>query len=129
MLLLAAKSGLAQHQKHRVIIAVTSPDESDWKLVLGNTRNILAGYAPDAAQVEIDVFGPGIKMLVKPSDVDPEIQALEARHVRFVACENTMRGHHLTLKDLVDGVQPVPSGAVELVDKQEQGWAYIKGGR
>ena len=40
-----------------------------------------------------------------------------------------MRFHHLELKDLVPGAIPVPAGIVEVVEKQEQGWIYIKGGR
>jgi intracellular sulfur oxidation DsrE/DsrF family protein len=40
-----------------------------------------------------------------------------------------MRARHLELKDLLPGVTPVPSGIVEVVTKQEQGWVYIKGGR
>jgi len=53
----------------------------------------------------------------------------EESHVRFVACQNSMRMQHVELKDLLPKVEPVPSGIIEVVTKQEQGWAYIKGGK
>jgi len=63
------------------------------------------------------------------SSVAADIKALQARHVQFMACENSMRGRHLTVADLLPDVHPVPAGIVEVVTKQEQGWVYIKGGR
>lgn len=114
---------------HRVVFAVTSADETDWKLMLGNIRNLLVGLPPDSTEVEVVAFGPGLALVRKPSSASDEIEALETRHVRFVACENSMRMQHVTAADLVQGVQRVPSGVVELVLKQEQGWSYIKAGR
>jgi intracellular sulfur oxidation DsrE/DsrF family protein len=45
-----------------------------------------------------------------------------------VACENAMRAHHILSSDLLSGVTTVPSGIVELVRKQEAGYAYVKVG-
>jgi intracellular sulfur oxidation DsrE/DsrF family protein len=114
---------------HHVVFAVTSGDEADWGLTLGNIRNLLKGLAPDAVEVEVVAFGPGLSLLKKGSAVDADIQALEAKHVRFVACENSMRMQHVTVADLLVGVGTVPSGIIEVVTKQEQGWSYVKGGR
>ena len=129
ILLAIPEPGFGQSKPHRIVISVTSSDEADWKLALGNIRNAIAGYAPDSPEIEVVVFGPGLKLVVNPSTLDPEIQALEAKHVRFVACQNTMRFEHLALTDLVKGFQSVPSGIIEVVSKQEEGWSYIKGGR
>ncbi len=126
--MLFSMSASAQAKAHRVLFAVTSGDEADWKLAMGNIRNLLTGLGADT-EVEVVAFGPGLHMVVKPSAVDEDIQALEARHVRFVACENSMRGQKVTMADLVQGVGSVPSGIVEVVTKQEQGWSYVKAGR
>jgi len=114
---------------HRVLFAVTSGDEADWNLTLGNTSNLIAGLKPDPYEIEIVSFGPGISMLKADSTVAKDIAALQAEGVKFTACQNAMRNRHLELKDLVPGAIPVPAGIVELVTKQEQGWIYIKGGR
>jgi intracellular sulfur oxidation DsrE/DsrF family protein len=114
---------------HRVVFAVTSGDEADWNLTLGNARNLIAGLKPDPYEIEVVAFGPGIMLVKGDSTVAKDIAALQAEGVRFVACQNAMRFHHLELKDLLPGVTPVPAGIVEVVTKQEQGWIYIKGGR
>jgi intracellular sulfur oxidation DsrE/DsrF family protein len=126
---LRAQTPAPPAKTHRVIFAVTSGDEADWNLTLGNTRNLIAGLKPDAYEIEIVSFGPGISMLKADSTVAKDIAALQAEGVKFTACQNAMRNRHLELKDLVPGAIPVPAGIVELVTKQEQGWIYIKGGR
>jgi intracellular sulfur oxidation DsrE/DsrF family protein len=114
-------------QHHRVVFAMTSPEEADWNLTMGNIRNLLKGL-PDA-EVEVVSYGPGIMMIAKASTVATEIHALQEQHVKFMACENAMRARKLTVADLVDGAIPVPAGIVEVVTKEEQGWTYIKAGR
>jgi intracellular sulfur oxidation DsrE/DsrF family protein len=117
----------APAQHHRVLFALTSPEEADWNLTMGNIRNLLK-LLPDA-EVEVVSYGPGIMMVAKTSSVASDITALQGQHVKFVACQNAMRARKLTVADLVDGVTPVPAGIVEVVTKEEEGWTYIKAGR
>ncbi len=119
----------AQTKAHRVLFALTSPEEVDWQLTLNNVRNLESGLAPDAVEVEIVAYGPGTAFLKKDAPVAAEIQKLEAAHVHFVACGNAMKKQHLEAADLVAGVDVVPAGIVEVVRKQEGGWVYIKAGR
>ncbi len=129
LLCLGCAFGKAQGKVHHVLFAVTSSDEADWRLTMGNIRNLLTGLAPDSVEVEVVAYGPGLALVRKSSSAEADIQALEAKHVRFVACENSMRMQHVTTADLLEGVGTVPSGIVEVVKKQEQGWTYIKAGR
>ena len=46
--------------------------------------------------------------------------------VRFVACQNTMRQRTLGQADLLPGVGTVPSGAYEIVRRQQEGYSYFK---
>lgn len=119
----------AQAASHSVVFALTSADEADWKLTVGNVSNLLAAAGMASARVELVAYGPGLAFVGKGSSVEPEIVALMAKHVRFVACENSMRMQHVTGADLIQGVETVPSGVAEVVTKQEQGWSYIKAGR
>lgn len=115
--------------KHRVLFAVSSPDEADWQMALGNIRNLRAGLRPEPVQIEVVAFGGGIGFVKKGSAVEAEIKAAMAEDTVFLACENSMRHAKLTKADLIDGVGATPSGIVEVVRKQEQGWSYIKAGR
>lgn len=114
---------------HRVLVAVSSGDEMDWQIALGNTRNLIAGLKPDPIEIEIVAFAGGINMVKADSKVAADIAKLQEQGVRFVACQNSMHAHNLELKDLLPGLSSVPSGIVEVVTRQEQGWTYIKGGR
>ena len=42
------------------------------------------------------------------------------------ACENTMRGQKLAKDDMLAKVGYVSAGVVEIMEKQQQGWAYIR---
>jgi len=119
----------AQVKVHKVVFALTSPDEADWKLTLNNVRNLMTGLAPEAVEVEVVSYGPGIAFLKKNGSDADEILKLESMHVHFAGCANAMKKQGLEPADLVSGVEVVPAGIVEVVKKQEQGWIYIKAGR
>jgi intracellular sulfur oxidation DsrE/DsrF family protein len=46
--------------------------------------------------------------------------------VKIVACQNTMRAKKLTKADMNAKIGYVPSGVVELVERQEEGYSYIR---
>ena len=119
----------APTKTHHILFAVTSPDEMDWNLTIGNIHNLINGLKPDPWEIEVVAYGPGINLLKADSTVAKDIAVLQSQGVKFMACQNAMRFHHLELKDLIPGANPVPAGIVEVVTKQEQGWIYIKGGR
>jgi intracellular sulfur oxidation DsrE/DsrF family protein len=124
-----AQTATPATKTHHVVFTITSAEQADWNLTLGNMRNLLTAFGTDPYEVELVAFGPGITILQNPSAVLAEIQALQEKHVHFKACQNSMKGRNLTLADLVPGSEPVPAGIAEVVTKQEQGWTYIKGGR
>jgi intracellular sulfur oxidation DsrE/DsrF family protein len=130
LLLICAPVALhAQAKTHRVVIAVTTPDEADWQMTIGNIRHLLLDLKPDSAQIEVVAYGPGLRFLGKTSSASNPIQDLEKLSVKFVACENSMKRMDMTKADLTSGVETVPSGIGEVVRKQEAGWAYIKAGK
>ena len=57
-----------------------------------------------------------------------KIKELSAKGVDFVACENTLRERKIARTELLDTCRTVPAGVVEIVIKQDAGWAYIKAG-
>jgi intracellular sulfur oxidation DsrE/DsrF family protein len=65
-------------------------------------------------------------MLRKDSAVAKRLAEAESRGVRIVACQNSMRAFHLEAADLAPGVGTVPSGVVELMKREHEGFAYIR---
>jgi intracellular sulfur oxidation DsrE/DsrF family protein len=110
----------------KVVVHVNVPEPGTQGAGLKNVANILK-EAPDT-QVEVVCHGAGIGLLEKArTDHAEAVEALIKKGVRFVACENTMRQKSIKKEDLVPGVGTVPSGAVEVVRKQQKdGYAYFK---
>jgi intracellular sulfur oxidation DsrE/DsrF family protein len=125
LLLVASVPGMAQTHKHRVVFGYTAANGADWGLTAAHIRNLMDGLAPDAVEIEVVGFGPGVSILAKGSGAEASIAALTARNVHFVACQKAMHAHKMTEADLIPGVGTVPSGIVEVVTKQEEGWTYI----
>jgi len=126
---MGSQPSVAQAKGHHVVFALTSPDETDWKIMINNIHGLEAGFAPDGVEVEVVAFGPGITFLKSDTPELSDIKELEASHVHFMACNNSMRAHHWTQADIVPGAEIVPSGIVEVAKKEESGWSYIKAGR
>ena len=132
--LLAAATGIAQQAapaavaaaREKAVFAVSDADAQKWNLTLGNIGNALDALGPDGAQIELVAYGPGIEMLKKDSAVARRLAELMAKGVRVAACQNSMRAWHLDASDLAPGVSPVPSGVVELMKRQHEGYAYIR---
>jgi uncharacterized protein len=81
------------------------------------------------AEIEVVCQGTGLSMVHKTqSGVKEGVTDLLKRGVVFAACENTMRKVKANKADLIAGVTTVPSALVEIIIRQEQGWAYIKAG-
>ncbi|AMV40217.1 DsrE family protein [Planctomyces sp. SH-PL62] len=110
----------------KVVVHVNVPDSGVQGAGLKNVTNILK-EAPDT-QVEVVCHGAGIGLVEKArTDHAEAVEALVKKGVKFVACENTMRLKSIKKEDLLPGVVTVPSGAVEVVHKQQKdGYAYFK---
>ncbi len=119
----------AQTKVHHVLFAITSGDEKDWALTIGNIANLKKGLAPDVVEVEVVAYGPAVTMLKNDSSVAAEIKQMIQDRVHVVACENSMKRMGLTKANLTLGVDTVPSGIVEVVRREEAGWTYVKAGR
>jgi intracellular sulfur oxidation DsrE/DsrF family protein len=116
----------AAAQRAKVVIQVSDSDQGKWNLALNNARNIQSDLGAANVDIEIVTYGPGIDMLKLDSPVGGRIGEATTAGVKVIACENTMRGQKLTRADMLNGISYVPAGVVELMSRQQQGWAYIR---
>jgi hypothetical protein len=112
--------------KSRVVMQVSDGDAAKWNLALNNAKNLQADLGQANVDIEIVTYGPGIGMLKADSAVGARVSEALASGVKVVACENTMRGQKLTKPDMLPDVGYVSAGVVEIMQKQQQGWAYIR---
>ncbi len=125
-MLASALPASAQKTGNRVVFQVSDNDPARWALTLNNVRNVQLDLADDGVKVEIVAYGPGIGMLKGDSSMARRIADALKDGVTVVACENTMKAQKLVYADMLPNIGYVPSGVVELMRKQQQGYAYIR---
>jgi uncharacterized protein len=112
--------------QNRVVMQVSDSDPAKWNLALNNARNLQADLGAKNVEIEIVAYGPGIGMLKAESIVGNRIGDALGAGVKIVACENTMQTQKLVKADMLDGIGYVGAGVVEIMHRQQQGWAYLR---
>jgi intracellular sulfur oxidation DsrE/DsrF family protein len=136
LIALAASGSAADAKRHRVAIQVNQNDPQVMNLALNNAGNVIEYYRAKNQDVDIDIvtYGPGLHML--RSDTSPVQDRLKQLKeaafpgkIQFSACDNTrqrMEKAEGRAISIVPDATVVPSGVVQLMELQEQGWSYIK---
>lgn len=121
-----ARDNARSSRKLAVVVHVNFADAGEQGHGLKNIENVLKSSEGNA-DVEVVCHSGGIGLVEKARTEHGELVAsLIKRGVRFVACENTMRRNAIQKDDLLPGVGTVPSGTVEVIRKQQDGFAYFK---
>jgi len=111
---------------HNIVFQVIDDNPMRWMQVLGISNNVQKLLGKDKVEIEIVVHSGGIHMLTSGSAVANKITQAEKAGIVFAACAQTMKRDNFTANDLVSGVKIVPIGSVEIMQKQEAGWSYIR---
>jgi len=112
--------------KNRVVIQVSDAEPAKWNLALNNARNLQSDLGTANVEIEIVAYGPGLAMLKRDSTVATRVDEALTTGVKVFACGNTMRAQKLTQPDMLPAISFVEAGVVEIMQKQQQGWAYIR---
>lgn len=113
---------------HKVVVQLSSADTLEHKGLMNNLKHLKEGWG-DSVLVEVVVHGPGIDLVTKgKSTQEQAMQAMMAKGVKFVVCRNTMKQKNITEEQIISNVGFVPMGIGEIIQKQEQGWSYLKAG-
>ena len=118
---------LSAQSDYKVVFDLTSNDTMNHKAVIRWTNEIIK--ASKDAQVEVVFYGNSLDMVQKDkSVVADDVAKLSAnKNVSFKVCSVAMKAHNVDKSQLIPGVETVPDGIYEIVTKQREGWAYIKG--
>ena len=112
--------------QNRIVIQINEQDVKKWNGVLANIRNIQAELGPKNVAIAVVAIGDGLGMLTAESLAANGVQDALAAGVEFVACGNSMKAQHIAKDDLIEGVSVSIAGYVELMKRQQQGWAYLR---
>jgi uncharacterized protein len=114
---------------HKIVFQFTNANDTlQQKAFVKQLENITAHW-PNA-KYEVVVYNQGVDLVMKNNTkYQARLQALKSKGVNFVVCENTLKNRKIS-KDAFPEVLVgfVPAGIAEIVEKQEEGWSYIRGG-
>ncbi len=121
-------SDMVDMKKHRIVMQFTDGDSLSQAIVTAQVKNIRTAW-PNA-EVEVVCHGPGLDLLMTTkSKASAALSDLSSKGVIFSACNNTMRRRNIKKEDLLSTVRIVPSAMIQLTLRQEEGWAFVKGGQ
>ncbi|MEN9671146.1 MAG: hypothetical protein RL018_1423 [Pseudomonadota bacterium] len=113
-------------QPARLVIQVSDAEPAKWNLALNNAKNVQEELGAKNVEIEIVAYGPGLGMLKKDAVTSGRVDEATMAGIRVVACENTMRSQKLTRADMHSQSSYAPAGVVQIMQRQSQGWAYVR---
>ncbi|MBL7944979.1 MAG: DsrE family protein [Flavobacteriales bacterium] len=124
-------SGLAFAQEsprqHHIIMQLTSGDTLVHKGLMRQLKNMKE--AAPSMQLEVVCHGPGLDLLMTDrSIVQTKITEFVGKGIVFLACENTIKERNLDRAKVMAEAGYVKAGIIHIVERQEDGWSYIKAG-
>ena len=120
-------SGFGQEVK--IVFDVTSGDTQVHESAMRHVKGMSESY-PDS-EFEVVVYSGALNMmLADKSTVKEDIEeVMKNGNVSFRVCAMTLKRYELDKSALIEGVGTVPDGILEIINKQSQGWGYIKEAR
>ena len=115
-------------QTHRVVMHLNSGDEKVQRGALNNIRHLYQEVGRERLQLELVVHGAGLSLFTKSATaLRQDLAQLKTEYgVSYTACSNTMKAMKVVREDLIPEVGDTVPAIVRLMERQEQGWVYIK---
>lgn len=115
----------------KMVIQINSKDPLIHKMALNNAKNLKTQIGKDSIDVEVVAFGPGITLLKSEGPSSKKVKSLIADYgIKFTVCEGTLKfiakKNNGVEPKIVEGVTRVPTGAVRILELQEQGYSYMR---
>ena len=114
-------------EPRQVIFSMTGSSEEEINHILSSANNVLKAYGPENVEMRIVAYYHGIRGLLKKNkDTALRVRVLMQYNVEFIACGNTMKTKKIDKSELIEGTEIVTAGIVEMIERVQEGWVYIK---
>lgn len=113
-----------------VKVVLQLSDQARESVVLDVANNLIKNYGgPDAIDIEIVTFGPGVRLLYAGSQHEARIASLVENGVRFYVCENTLDTMERTYGSrpkISLHAKSVQAGVARLIEKVGEGYILVR---
>jgi len=128
LLTVGSANAFAQKKQHKIVFAFTNAQDTLQQKAFTKQLQNLRAHWPKA-KIEVVLYNNGIDYLMSAKSKHiAAIRELKSMDISFMVCENTMKQRKILVSELLPEAQIVAAGIAEIVEKQEMGWSYIKGG-
>ena len=112
----------------KFVFPITKNDRKEINHVLSSANNVIKFYGTEKTEVVIVAYSKGIEAVMNNKDLEikKRVEALMTYDVEFIACGNTMKTLKIDKSELIDNVEIVTAGIVELIERQLKGYIYIR---
>lgn len=116
----------ANLNEYKALYVLNSGEEKRITSTLRNIKNALEDpRLKGKLQVELVVFGDGVKVFDKTGPFEETLRSLQSKGVILAQCENTLRERKISKESLFPFISFVPSGNGEIIIRHYQGWAVV----
>lgn len=100
-----------------------------WNLLLKDVSILLDALGTEKFYVEVLATSEAVTFYDSNRILDSDInfmKNLNNKGVKFVACNDSLMTYHIKTDDIIHFVDIVPVGSLELINKQSDGYIYLK---
>jgi len=114
--------------RYQLVLQVSEASLDKLNLALNSALGVQDAFGPDNVDVEIVIYGAGVQTVkyYLASPLAEKVKQATYRGIRIVVCEQSLRAARYRTTDLLPEVKYVPFGVAEIIEKQSQGWAYVR---
>ncbi|MGL4848062.1 MAG: DsrE family protein [Clostridium sp.] len=103
-------------------------DLEKWKKAIGNAKN--TKKLEKDCQIEIIANGVAViavkKKISENLGLKEDLERLEELGVKIKVCNNSCTMFDLKKEELLEGIEVVSAAVIEILEKQKEGYAYLK---
>ena len=118
----------AEQLKYKVLIQVSEDSMERLMAALDAAKFLQEEYGAPNVSISLVVSGSGVKTLkyYAPIPVADRVKQAKFNGVRIAVCDYSMRAAKLRPSDMLRELSFVRSGVGEIIEKQHQGWTYLR---
>ncbi len=110
-----------------LLVHVDLADAGRMSMALTNIKNYNAALKGQEYTVVVLANAGAVPFYLASNETHVDaIKELSEAGVKFRACTNALNKHGIKPEDLPSYIEVVPAGIVEIVDRQREGYAYLK---
>ncbi|MDZ5255121.1 DsrE family protein [Clostridium sp. LIBA-8841] len=114
----------------KIIFHIDEPGK--WPIVLENLKNVLNNAKETNRTYELEVLANSMavfqlkEVIARNTNLIDKIIEPAEQGVVFAVCNNSLKKFNIAKNELFSFCKVVPTGIIELAEKQSEGYLYIK---